>query len=110
MTYKTCPEKASFLRVGSEIHIHVLINILSKTHMRLKERFLTGRNRTKRANFRRSPLFQATYNIKTEKNKQLIQLILCQLDARRLAEGKGHETDSTGGAFSWTPFKGGFQI
>ena len=32
----------------------------------LKERFLFGRNRTKRANFRGSPLFQATYNIKTE--------------------------------------------
>ena len=30
---------------------------------RLKERLLIGRNRTKRA----SPLFQATYNIKTEK-------------------------------------------
>ena len=39
----------------------------SKTHKRLKERFLIGRNRTKCANFRGSPLFQATYNIKTEK-------------------------------------------
>ena len=38
-----------------------------KTHKRSKERFLTGRNRTKRANFRGSPLFQATNNIKTEK-------------------------------------------
>ena len=59
----------------------------SKTHKRLKERFLIGRNRTKRANFRGSPLFQATYNIKKKKQqqktktkKQLIQLILCQLD------------------------------
>ena len=43
--------------------------------------------------FEGSPLFQATYNIKTEENKQLIQLILCQLDARRLAEGKGHKSD-----------------
>ena len=34
----------------------------SKTQKSLKERFLIGRNRTKRANFRRSPLFQATYN------------------------------------------------
>ena len=90
----------------------------SKTHKKLKERFLIGRNRTKRANFRGNPLFQATYDIKTEKpkrkpqtkekektktktttkkqqkNKQLIQLILCQLDGRRRAEGKGHETDS----------------
>ena len=39
----------------------------SKTHRRLKERFLIGRNRTKRANFRGSPLFQATYNVKTAK-------------------------------------------
>ena len=56
---------------------------------------LSGRNRTKRANFRGSPLFQAKYNIKNRRKKeqQLIQLILCQLDARGLAEGKGHETD-----------------
>ena len=32
----------------------------------MKERFLIGRNRTKRAHFRGSSLFQATYNIKTE--------------------------------------------
>ena len=31
-------------------------------HKRLKERFLIRRNRTKRANFRGNPLFQATYN------------------------------------------------
>ena len=43
----------------------------------IKKRFLIGRNRTKRAHFRGSPLFQGTYNIKTEKH--LIQLILCQL-------------------------------
>ena len=34
----------------------------SKTHKRLKERFLIRRNRTKRANFRCNHLFQATYN------------------------------------------------
>ena len=39
----------------------------SKTHKRLKQRFLIGRNRTERAHFRGSPLFQATYTIKTEK-------------------------------------------
>ena len=32
-----------------------------------RERFVTGQNRTKRAHFRGSPLFQATNNIKTEK-------------------------------------------
>ena len=72
----------------------IQIKIRSKTRNRLKERFLIGRNRTKRAKFRGSPLFRATHNIKTEKKTQLIQLILCQLDVRRLAEGKGHETDS----------------
>ena len=39
----------------------------SKTHKRLKECFLIGRNWTKRASIRGSPLFQAMYNIKTEK-------------------------------------------
>ena len=34
----------------------------SKTHKRLKERFLIRRNRTKHANFRCNHLFQATYN------------------------------------------------
>ena len=34
----------------------------SKTHTKLKERFLIGRNSTKRANFRGSPLFEATNN------------------------------------------------
>ena len=34
----------------------------SKTHKRLKERFLIRRNRTKRANFRCNHLFQAMYN------------------------------------------------
>ena len=49
-----------------------------KTHKRLKERFAIGRNRPKRANFRGSPLFQATGNIKTEK-QTINQLIVCQL-------------------------------
>ena len=39
----------------------------SKTHRRLKERFLIRRNRTKRAHFPGSPLFQATCNKKPEK-------------------------------------------
>ena len=63
----------------------------SETHKRLKQRFLLGRNRTKHAHFRGSPLLQATYNRKKQQqriNKQLIQRILCQLDVRRLAEGK----------------------
>ena len=37
-----------------------------KTHKRFKERLLIGRNRTKRVNFRGSPLFQAMYNIEKQ--------------------------------------------
>ena len=61
-------------------HTRVRVNTPhgSPKHKRLKERFLLGRNRTKRAHFRGSPLFQSAYNIK--QNKHLIQLILCQLD------------------------------
>ena len=35
----------------------------SKTHKRLKERFLIRRNRTKRANFRCNHFFRAMYNL-----------------------------------------------
>ena len=38
----------------------------TQAHKRLKERFLIRRNRTKRADFRGIPLFQATYNNTTE--------------------------------------------
>ena len=38
----------------------------SRTQKRLKERFLNGQNRTKRANFQGKPPFQATYNNATE--------------------------------------------
>ena len=46
----------------TELTASVLKKKRSKTHKRLKERFLIRRNRTTRANFRRSRLFQATYN------------------------------------------------
>ena len=56
-------------------------NVRPQTHKRLKERVSIGRSRAKSAHFRGSPLFQATHNIKQQQtNKQLIQLILCQLD------------------------------
>ena len=66
---------------------------IAETHKRLKERFLTGWNSTKRANFRWSPLFQATYNIKTENefNLSCVSWIKCVslVSSMRLAEGKG---------------------
>ena len=43
----------------------------SRTHKRLKECFLIGWNRRKHANFQGSPLFQAMYNIKTEKKHKI---------------------------------------
>ena len=48
----------------------VINKVCSKTHKRLEERFLIGRNRTKRANFRGSPLFQATYKKQQQTNKK----------------------------------------
>ena len=65
----------------------------SKTHKRLTERLLILQNRTKRANFRRSPLFQATYNEKTEK-RAINSTFLVSVGCVRLAAGKGHLTDS----------------
>ena len=64
----------------------------SKTNKRLKERFLIEQNRTKRAIFRGRPLLQATYNRKTEK-QTVNSTYLVSTGCKRLAEGKGHETD-----------------
>ena len=50
------------------IHSHYITFTLhksSKTRKRLKERFSIGRNMTKRAHFRGSPLFEATYDTET---------------------------------------------
>ena len=60
-------------------------NERSKTHKRLKEHFLIGRNMTKCAHFRGSPLFQATYNIKTEK-QTINSTYLVSVRCGRLAE------------------------
>ena len=65
-------------------------NVRPQTHKRLKERVSIGRSRAKSAHFRGSPLFQATHNIKQQQtNKQLIQLILCQLDVGGWQKEKG---------------------
>ena len=72
----------------------------SKTHKRLKRTFF---NWTKQANFQGSPLFQAAYNIKTEKQTSY-SLSSCQLDAGRLAEGKGHVIDCPLPCVSLVPF------
>ena len=56
-----------------------ILHTRSKTHKRLKEGFLIRRNSTKRANFRVSPLFQATYNIKNRKtNNSSHRYIQCK--------------------------------
>ena len=79
--------------------VRITSSALSNTYKRLKERFLIGRKKTKRAHFRGSPLFQATYNIKNRKNKQSIQLILCQLDVGGWRKEKN--TRLTQGHFSF---------
>ena len=83
--------------VGKKSETELTARVLkkrSKTHKRFKERCLTGRNRTKRAHFRGGPLFHAAYNIKTEEKKTINSTCLVSVRCRRLAEGKGHETDS----------------
>ena len=58
---------------------------------RLKEHFLIGWNRTKWANFWGSPLFQATYNIKTEK-QTIDSTYFVSLGCWRLVKEKGHKS------------------
>ena len=53
----------------------------SKTHKTLKERFLIRRNRTKRANFRGNPLFQATDNNTTENSSTNLSLSVRRQEA-----------------------------
>ena len=63
-------------RHGPELSIYQNTQEIERT-------ILIGRNRTKRANFRGSPLFQK------QKNRQFIQLILCRLDVGGWGKGKG---------------------
>ena len=64
-------ERLAFLHPWSESKLALMEFV---THRRLKELFLIGRNRTKRANFQGSPLFQATYNIKTNNSTHLVSV------------------------------------
>ena len=66
----------------SETELTASVLIKDSKQTRDQQTLFIGRNRTERVHLRGSPLFQATYNIKTEKKKkhqQLIQLIMCQL-------------------------------
>ena len=65
-----------------------------KTHTKLKERFSIGRNRTKRANFLGSPLFQATNNIKT-KNQFNLSRVIEMLGGLRKEKGTRLKTAKT---------------
>ena len=78
----------------NDVEFIELFFLFQKTNKRLKEHFLIGRNRTKRAHFPGSPLFQATYNIKTEEKKTINSTYLVSVGCGRLAEGTGHGTDS----------------
>ena len=58
----------------------------------IKRTLVDWTKQDKTCTFSRKSSFSSYVQQQKQKNKQLIQLILCQLDARRLAEGKGHET------------------
>ena len=63
----------------------------SKTNKRLKKTLFNWTKKDKACKFSKKSSFSSYIQ---HKNKQLIQLILSQLDAQRLVEGKGHdETD-----------------
>ena len=68
--------------------------IRSKTHeiKRTPFNWTKQEEKKKRANFRGSPLFQATYKTKTVK-QTINSTYLVSIGCERLAEGKGHETD-----------------
>ena len=66
-----------------------IIVIPTQTHKRLKERFLVGRNRTKRAHFRGTPFFKLRTAQNQKNQQQLNQLILCQLDVGGWRKEKG---------------------
>ena len=72
------PCRTLYLTWSTEASTKSCKKMWSQTYKRLKEHLLIGWNRTKHTHFQGSPLFQAMYNIKTE--KQFIQLILCQSD------------------------------
>ena len=67
------PQKVTLLDAGSCVECSRNINRF-KTH-RLKEHFFVRRNRTKRANFRGKPLFQATYNNTTENSSTNLSFV-----------------------------------
>ena len=60
----------------------------SKTHKRLKERFLIRPNR------KNVQIFEVInfFKLRTVQQKTVKPTYLCPLDARKLAEGNGHET------------------
>ena len=73
----------------------------SKTHKRLKERFLIRRNRTKSANFKGKPLFQATYNNTTENTETNLSCVRLMLGGWREEKGmrlprRENEKDNVG--------------
>ena len=53
--------------IKSETELTASVLKKDPKHTNLKERLFIGRNRKIRAKFRGNPLFQATYNTKTEK-------------------------------------------
>ena len=84
----TWPHPEEF-RAEAEIvfKLHKYWQNRSKTRKRLKEHFLIGRNRTKGANFRGSPLFQASYNSTTENSSTNLSCVSLMLGSWREEKG-----------------------
>ena len=66
--------------MGNKSETELTASVLGKKNRKhtedQREHFSIAQNRTKRAHFRGSPLFQATYNIKTEEaNNELTWLL-----------------------------------
>ena len=59
----------------------------------IKRTLFNETKQDKTCTFLRKSSFFKLRTTKKQKNRQWIQLILCQLEWGRLAEGKGHETD-----------------
>ena len=75
---------------GFRFQYGVCLLTVKCAYTRLKEHFFNWTKQDKTCKFSRKSSLETE-----EKQQQLIQYILCQLDTRRLAEGKRHETDSS---------------
>ena len=65
-TFRSSKRSCTAFIAAKKSETELTASVLKKDPKRLKERFLIRRKRTRRANLRGKPLFQATYNSTTE--------------------------------------------